>query len=451
MANKRYKTPDQGVTDWHTPLNENFDNLNTDVEFRGLDSELEAYEPVAGAKFLATDTGTVYIGEGSHWKQLGSLGRATSTSEAPHIVFDPSTDNIQTVINDAPPYSTIVQSTGEQATVNGILIEKPLTLWGLNVKLSSNPASRVVDDWGDAGVILIDSTTAVRIINCRLDANKSGNSESQVHGINGSSGRCSNVVIRNNHITDFSYYGIDINSWDEVVVESNLIENGDNRHIRGHSTTGGYIANNICRPDTRNWEGAGVISNDGRRTAVVGNDIIVPTGSNGIIFTNLGSFNQVANIVAHNTITGQERNTVSSGRAIRTASDATVQMNLTGNYIKDLNMGVRLANGWGLIANNVFDNCETGVRVFHGTGDNGVTIASNQFRGPGDSGRAVRISDSENVLVTSNRISDFYRGVREDDGETDYNYVHGNFLQNISRSILRQVGSNTEQSSNFTR
>ncbi|GGM64981.1 hypothetical protein J2752_000354 [Halarchaeum rubridurum] len=71
--NHGYNTPAAGATDWHVPLNENFEAFDTDVEVRDTDANRTNYAPKAGAKFLATDTGRVYLGDGSAWSPLGSL------------------------------------------------------------------------------------------------------------------------------------------------------------------------------------------------------------------------------------------------------------------------------------------------------------------------------------------------------------------------------------------
>ncbi|WP_276253291.1 polysaccharide lyase [Halomontanus rarus] len=68
--NHNYNTPDKGSTDWHIPLNDNFKRLDTGVEIRDEEANIENYSPKSGAKFLAVDTGVRYIGDGSSWKEL---------------------------------------------------------------------------------------------------------------------------------------------------------------------------------------------------------------------------------------------------------------------------------------------------------------------------------------------------------------------------------------------
>ncbi|UPV76640.1 hypothetical protein M0R89_19095 (plasmid) [Halorussus limi] len=73
--NHNYNTPSKGTTNWHTPLNENFERIDTDIEIRDAESNLDSYKPKQGAKFLATDTENEFIGDGTSWYQLGSSGQ----------------------------------------------------------------------------------------------------------------------------------------------------------------------------------------------------------------------------------------------------------------------------------------------------------------------------------------------------------------------------------------
>jgi len=73
--NHGYNVPEQGDENWHQPLNENFGEYDTDIELRDQESALDEYEPEAGAKFLATDTEAVFIGDGSSWNKLATSGK----------------------------------------------------------------------------------------------------------------------------------------------------------------------------------------------------------------------------------------------------------------------------------------------------------------------------------------------------------------------------------------
>jgi|GEM_PF-3118359 len=65
--NHGYNRPDRGREDWGRPLNENFAAIDADVAIRDADANRDEYEPKAGAKFEATDSGAVYYGDGSEW------------------------------------------------------------------------------------------------------------------------------------------------------------------------------------------------------------------------------------------------------------------------------------------------------------------------------------------------------------------------------------------------
>jgi len=80
--NHNYNTPSEGTLNWDVPLNENFEQIDTDVEIRDTDANRTSYTPKDGAKYLATDTGTVYVGDGSNWNEVGSLTNvAVGTSQ----------------------------------------------------------------------------------------------------------------------------------------------------------------------------------------------------------------------------------------------------------------------------------------------------------------------------------------------------------------------------------
>ncbi|MFP9193672.1 polysaccharide lyase [Natrialbaceae archaeon A-CW1-1] len=68
--NHKYTTPEKGAEEWHMPLNNNFEQIDTDIEIRDKEANLNDYIPKEGAKFLAIDTGISYIGNGSSWKKL---------------------------------------------------------------------------------------------------------------------------------------------------------------------------------------------------------------------------------------------------------------------------------------------------------------------------------------------------------------------------------------------
>jgi hypothetical protein len=87
--NHSYNTPAKGARDWHVPLNDNFERLDADVEIRDRASNRSDYVAKAGAKFLATDTGAAYIGDGSNWNRLATTGE-TPVFERASVASAPS-------------------------------------------------------------------------------------------------------------------------------------------------------------------------------------------------------------------------------------------------------------------------------------------------------------------------------------------------------------------------
>lgn len=76
--NHSYNVPEQGTSDWHRPLNENFRDIDTDVEIRDSEENLREYEPKEGAKFFASNTEAVFLGDGSEWRKVQSAGQSPS-------------------------------------------------------------------------------------------------------------------------------------------------------------------------------------------------------------------------------------------------------------------------------------------------------------------------------------------------------------------------------------
>lgn len=75
--NHSYNKPRKGASDWHKPLNENFESIDADVEIRAPEEEiLDNGTPKSGAKALATDTRAIFFGDGSQWVRFGVLPTA---------------------------------------------------------------------------------------------------------------------------------------------------------------------------------------------------------------------------------------------------------------------------------------------------------------------------------------------------------------------------------------
>ncbi|WP_128478756.1 hypothetical protein [Halorussus pelagicus] len=94
--NHKYQTPSKGANDWHIPINENFAALDSDVEIRDAAQNRSEYEPKQGAKFLATDSGERFIGDGSQWTSLPYPGSSDSTATSSPENYDGSRPLVST-------------------------------------------------------------------------------------------------------------------------------------------------------------------------------------------------------------------------------------------------------------------------------------------------------------------------------------------------------------------
>lgn len=71
----------QGTPDW--THRDDMERLEIAVEVRDVDAALNDYEPHNGAKFFATDTGDIYIGDGTDWNYVATVGGGGSGDGAP--------------------------------------------------------------------------------------------------------------------------------------------------------------------------------------------------------------------------------------------------------------------------------------------------------------------------------------------------------------------------------
>lgn len=93
--NHNYNVPDKGDENWHEPLNDNVEQHDTDIEIRDLDSNKREYEPKDGAKFFATDTERIFIGDGDSWTEVQSSGQSPAVEGTVHFPRgEPTTDDI---------------------------------------------------------------------------------------------------------------------------------------------------------------------------------------------------------------------------------------------------------------------------------------------------------------------------------------------------------------------
>ena len=81
-TNHSLNTPSEGEQDWHTPLNQNFEDIDQIVPIFDADTNLSSYTPQTNAIFCATDTGNWYRGDGNSWSKFGEFGGSSGTLTA---------------------------------------------------------------------------------------------------------------------------------------------------------------------------------------------------------------------------------------------------------------------------------------------------------------------------------------------------------------------------------
>lgn len=73
-TNHQFDQPEYEAIDWHFAWYTNFEDLDTGVEVRDLEENLGNYQPKAGAKFFALDTGRIYLGDDDTWTEAPNSG-----------------------------------------------------------------------------------------------------------------------------------------------------------------------------------------------------------------------------------------------------------------------------------------------------------------------------------------------------------------------------------------
>ena len=71
--NHGYNVPDEGTSDWHVPLNENFEAIDRDVPIVDTEDRKDQYTPADRTLYFALDSGRVYVGVDDVWEPLGEL------------------------------------------------------------------------------------------------------------------------------------------------------------------------------------------------------------------------------------------------------------------------------------------------------------------------------------------------------------------------------------------
>lgn len=170
--NNEYNRPAQGSTDWHIPLNENFTQLDTDVEIRDTDSNRSNYTPKDKAKFVATDTHEVYLGDGNNWNKIGRIlpdsevAKVLSNGEVELAADgDGSGNDVLTFRIHAPNGAELVAAgltNASGSTISGVNVNCELSTTGASATTVTSKHSTLSDSTTSATdvVMEVDNTNA---------------------------------------------------------------------------------------------------------------------------------------------------------------------------------------------------------------------------------------------------------------------------------------------------
>lgn len=223
--NHRYNVPDAGTTDWHIPLNENWDRLDTDIEIRDIEGHLAEYVPRAGAKYLATDTENVFVGDGETWGRLTSTGveprfESLRTQRLNGVYYiDPATEtytDLQAALDelgDRP--GTVVVGRGTLNVPDNVVVPSNTVLRGEGMFSST---LRLADDasLSLAGTVRIIGDNVV-VSDLGIDGNKTNNEFTESHEHCLYTSGVADVLIARVHAHNAPGYGIDPHDEDDVV------------------------------------------------------------------------------------------------------------------------------------------------------------------------------------------------------------------------------------------
>jgi len=94
--NHSYPIPDAGDSDYENTFNSYFDQVDETVPIVDTDGNETNYTPYDGALFIASDTGTVYRGDGNAWNELRAPEQTTVSKSSAYTA-----NNREKVLADA--------------------------------------------------------------------------------------------------------------------------------------------------------------------------------------------------------------------------------------------------------------------------------------------------------------------------------------------------------------
>jgi hypothetical protein len=160
-----YSQPQEGTADWHVPLNENFDRIDADIEIRDAEENLGNYTAKQNAKFLATDTGRIYLSDGSQWIDWGIIPEKKG---GPDVIVAEDASEIQPAIDELS--ERVVDNTTTQGDIQSGVVK-------LKAK-NYHPTDTI---WLKRGVILEGSVSTPFQKTARAGTNASNQQRTTIH------------------------------------------------------------------------------------------------------------------------------------------------------------------------------------------------------------------------------------------------------------------------------
>lgn len=250
--NHKYSIPAEGTTDWHIPLNQNFTDLDTDVEIRDIEQNKSDYKPKEGAKYEATDSGAIYYGSGDTWvlakRQVSEL-TTDERSDSGNIVLSYKDSNgytkhesYQSLTVAADRINETRRNTGLLTIAGDVEIDEPLVYqddWlSVTIRGIGNRTSRIIasDDFSGQELVDFSGNNIINFWGSIEDIQFHGKSNVPVgirmHG-------AQNGLLRNIHIAGTTSYGI--------TLDNSAFDNVFFRCRTREDTGGVYIGNaNEC-------------------------------------------------------------------------------------------------------------------------------------------------------------------------------------------------------------
>jgi len=384
----------------------------TDTQGSGLSNPVSLLRAV-----VDTSAGSVDLRNGDPVGSFESVSAGELSNVADIVIQD--SDDPQTRINEANPGDTIVSHSQTQFTLSSPLevTTDGLTVWGLNLKTGNG-----MDDVA----LFTHSCKDVTLEKCRIDGNKTNNSETTALTVNGITVTdAENITIQNCHIKDTVSQGIVATSYTE-----------DTNKTQGPVEDVFIVNNRVTGADNGGILFAGGGSNTSRGGYAAGNVVLNAANEQLQVIDGFDGVTLEGNYLA-----GDSPGIAIENHALDRNSTDTTGVNILGNTIKVSANGIILEknnldqDGIQILGNTIelTTTSVRGVLCDAYTADY-ISIVGNHFKGASGAGTdgvvGVRFNNpnTNSITVGFNTFDQFARGVYFDNADTVDATVVGNSI-----------------------